>query len=180
MADQGSGVAGPPDREIDDSGKPRSVAIVSTIVITVILTMVAWRWYGDRSLSRRAMAAHMAIQQPYAAQMLEELGTLPDELRESSGLAVSRDSTWRPLVAQRSGDRSRTSTRSIHQGACSQLFASRTPMLRIREDMSSRPMSGGTLTTSSPHCLYVRCTSATTIGPRKSSGATLIVKPLAR
>jgi hypothetical protein len=40
--------------------------------------------------SQRALAAHLESRKAYAARVLEEVGVLPDELRESSGLTISR------------------------------------------------------------------------------------------
>lgn len=46
-------------------------------------------WIGQQ-LSSRARAAYFAQGQAYAPRVLQELGPLPRELREASGLAVSR------------------------------------------------------------------------------------------
>jgi hypothetical protein len=44
----------------------------------------------DSLRSQRELAAHLANGKAYAARVLEQIGVLPEELRESSGLAVSR------------------------------------------------------------------------------------------
>lgn len=59
------------------------------IVVAGLLVLVTWLWV-DRQLSQRALARHMERGKAYAARMLEEVGVVPDALRESSGLAVSR------------------------------------------------------------------------------------------
>ena len=51
--------------------------------------LMAWQWV-EGYLARRPFAAYMEAGKGRAARVLEEIGTLPDELRESSGLAVSR------------------------------------------------------------------------------------------
>jgi hypothetical protein len=53
------------------------------------LALVIWAllaWQGARA----ARQAHLERGRAYAATSLERLGTLPDELAESSGVAVSR------------------------------------------------------------------------------------------
>jgi hypothetical protein len=90
----------------------------------------------------------------YAAQKLEELGTLPDELRESSGLAVSRTQPGVLWSHNDSGDR--PNLYAIDSSG--RLLA----VVRITnadaqdwEDMSSGPCPAGFSTTNSPHCLYM-------------------------
>jgi hypothetical protein len=51
--------------------------------------LAAW-WSVDRWLTQRALAAHFENGKEFAARVLEEVGTVPDELRESSGVVVSR------------------------------------------------------------------------------------------
>jgi hypothetical protein len=51
--------------------------------------LLSW-WWLEHRLSQRALAAHFESIQEYAARVLETIAVLPDELRESSGLAISR------------------------------------------------------------------------------------------
>src|SRR5262245_318230 len=71
----------------------RTAAKVPVIVACVVLVggagLVSWQWV-DRWLSERALAAHLESGRDHAARVLEEIAVLPDELRESSGLAISR------------------------------------------------------------------------------------------
>lgn len=72
---------------------PRTAIAVTSIVACILvigsLGLLSWQWLGAR-WSQRALAAHLESRRPYAARVLEEVGVLPDELRESSGLAISR------------------------------------------------------------------------------------------
>jgi len=124
---------------------------VSTVVFVIILAFVMWRWVDP---SRRALAAHMQNGKAYAARVLDELGTLPDELRESSGLAVSRTQPGILWSHNDSGDR--PNLYAIDSSG--RLLA----IVRITnadaqdwEDMSSGPCPARLSTTNSPHCLYV-------------------------
>jgi hypothetical protein len=67
--------------------KPTSVVALALFVGSVGLA--AW-WGVDRWLTHRALAAHFANGKEFAARVLEEVGAVPDELRESSGVVVSR------------------------------------------------------------------------------------------
>jgi hypothetical protein len=68
---------------------PRTAIAVACILAIGSLGLLSWRWVGAW-WSQRALAAHFESRKPYAARVLEEIGVLPDELRESSGLAISR------------------------------------------------------------------------------------------
>ena len=63
--------------------------VLGRILIAAILVIAAWRLAAFWS-SQRALATHLDQGQAYAARALEPLGAVPDELRESSGVAVSR------------------------------------------------------------------------------------------
>jgi hypothetical protein len=63
--------------------------VVAGILFVARLGLLSWRWLGEWS-SQRALAAHFESGRAYAARVLEEVGVLPGELKESSGLAVSR------------------------------------------------------------------------------------------
>jgi hypothetical protein len=70
----------------------RTAAKARIILACVALAgagLVSWRWL-DQWLSQRALAAHLESGRDHTARVLEEMAVLPDELRESSGLAISR------------------------------------------------------------------------------------------
>jgi hypothetical protein len=64
---------------------------VSALAGVAILAsgLLAWHWLDDSSL-KRALAADLQAGRSSAPRLLEETGAVPDELRESSGLAISR------------------------------------------------------------------------------------------
>ena len=59
------------------------------LLATGLVGFIAWQLVEDL-LARRAIAAHNRTSRAYAARLLERIGTVPPELSESSGLAVSR------------------------------------------------------------------------------------------
>jgi hypothetical protein len=67
------------------------VARIALVLVGVVgcLGFFGWYWLEVQS-SQEALAAHLERTKPYAARVLEEVAVLPDELRESSGLAISR------------------------------------------------------------------------------------------
>jgi hypothetical protein len=66
-----------------------SIVVFTLAVVIGVLGIVSWRWV-DAWWSQRALAAHFESRKPYTARVIEEIGVLPDELRESSGVAISR------------------------------------------------------------------------------------------
>ena len=64
-------------------------SVPATVVFIGGLALLTWHWLDGWS-SQRALAAHFEGAQAYAAKVLEQVGVVPDELRESSGIAVSR------------------------------------------------------------------------------------------
>ncbi len=62
--------------------------LVSGLLVMGVVVLMTWRWV-DWYLSQQT-SAHPQTGKTDAARVLEVVGTLPDELRESSGLAVSR------------------------------------------------------------------------------------------
>jgi hypothetical protein len=62
---------------------------VSGVLVMGAVVLMTWR-SPDAYVSPPASAGHLQTEKVHAARVLEVLGTLPDELRESSGLAVSR------------------------------------------------------------------------------------------
>src|SRR5688572_7607336 len=67
----------------------KAAVIVACVVLAGGAGFVSWRWV-DEWLSQRALAAHLESGRDHAARVLEEIAVLPDELRESSGLVISR------------------------------------------------------------------------------------------
>jgi hypothetical protein len=70
-------------------GVVRAVIVLTGVVVIGIGGVTSWRWV-EGYLNRRAFTAYMEAGKARAARRLEEIGNLPGELRESSGLAVSR------------------------------------------------------------------------------------------
>lgn len=64
-------------------------SVLATVLVVGSLTFLGWHWLDGWS-SQRALLAHVEAAQAYAAKVLEQVGVVPDELRESSGIAVSR------------------------------------------------------------------------------------------
>ena len=62
-------------------------ALASAVIVGTGL--LAWHWLID-SVNERALAAGLSASRNLAPRVLEETGAVPDELKESSGLAVSR------------------------------------------------------------------------------------------
>jgi hypothetical protein len=131
----------------------KAVAVVSSIVVAVILTVVVWHWV-DRHQTDRALTAHMEKGKAYPARMLEELGPLPDELRESSGLAVSRTQPGVLWSHNDSGDGP-----NLYAINSSGRLLAVVPVTNADaqdwEDMASGPCPAGLSTPKSPYCLYV-------------------------
>lgn len=67
----------------------RARGVVSSVVVVGILALSTWAWIHTER-SQRTFDSYMESGKPYAARVIDELAVLPDELRESSGLAVSR------------------------------------------------------------------------------------------
>jgi len=66
----------------------RTVSALLGVVI-VVSGLIAIHLLGEPS-SQRALAADLAAGRSSAPRVLEEVGAVPDELKESSGLAISR------------------------------------------------------------------------------------------
>ena len=65
----------------------KTVPVLASVVLAGSLGFLTWQWVNQSS--QRALAAALAGKE-YAARVLEEVGAVPDELQESSGLAISR------------------------------------------------------------------------------------------
>ena len=66
----------------------RTVSALASVVI-VWSGLLAVHLLGE-SPSQRALAAGLRVGKSAAPRILEQVGVVPDELRESSGLAISR------------------------------------------------------------------------------------------
>ena len=67
----------------------RTASLLAAAVLLAGVGILGWH-HVDRWLAQRALAAHFESGKEYAARVLEEVGVVPDELRESSGVVVSR------------------------------------------------------------------------------------------
>src|SRR5262245_23653064 len=70
------------------------IAVARTVpaIVTVALVsggLLTWHWFDDSALER-ALAADLKAGRSSAPRLLKEVGAVPDQLRESSGLAISR------------------------------------------------------------------------------------------
>ena len=132
---------------------PRAVAAVSGLVA---LGLVAWAWL-DRQVSQRALASHLENGKAYSARVLEELGVLPDELRESSGLAVSRTQPGVLWSHNDSGDGPNLYAIDL-SGRLLATIPVANAVARDWEDMASGPCPAGFRATTSLEgaaCLYL-------------------------
>ena len=66
----------------------KTVPVVASVVLAGSLGFLTWQWLNQSS--QGALAAALEAGKAYAARVLEEVGAVPDELKESSGLAISR------------------------------------------------------------------------------------------
>ena len=69
--------------------KSASVRLPLSFFVGTVSGSLTWHWLDGWS-SQRALAAHFEGGKAYARAVLEEVGVVPDELQESSGLAISR------------------------------------------------------------------------------------------
>ena len=67
----------------------KAVAAGSGFAVAGMIGFATWAWV-DRQRAQRELDVHFENGKAYAARVLEEIGEVPDELTESSGLAVSR------------------------------------------------------------------------------------------
>jgi len=65
----------------------RTISALASAAI-VVSGLLAWQWAADSP--EKAMAASLRAGRSSAPRVLQETGAVPDELRESSGLAISR------------------------------------------------------------------------------------------
>jgi hypothetical protein len=134
--------------------KPTSVTTLALLVGSVGLA--AW-WGVERWLTNRALAAHFANGKEFAARVLEEVGAVPDELRESSGIVVSRTQPGVFWSHNDSGDGPNLYAIDISGRLLARVTVTNA-MARDWEDISSGPCpaGGGTAGPAQPSaCLYV-------------------------
>ena len=136
-----------------------SVAKITTAVATAVLLGILGlaTWSGvERWLTQRALAAHIANGKEFAARVLEEVGAVPDELRESSGVVVSRTQPGVLWSHNDSGDGPNLYAIDISGRLLAKVAVSNA-MARDWEDISAGPCptADGTASAQPSPCLYV-------------------------
>jgi DNA-binding beta-propeller fold protein YncE len=134
---------------------PRRAVVAAFFSLTVIagLGLLASPWLEEQQAGR-ALAAHLEQGTRYAARALEVLGTLPAELNESSGLAVSRNQPGVLWSHNDSGDG--PTVYAIDQsGRLLAVVPLAGAAARDWEDMSSGPCPAGSAAAASESCLYL-------------------------
>jgi uncharacterized membrane protein len=66
----------------------RARSVVAVLVLAGVLLFFGWRWLDD--YLARAPAGRSESGELHTPRLLEEVAVLPGELKESSGIAVSR------------------------------------------------------------------------------------------
>jgi DNA-binding beta-propeller fold protein YncE len=155
---------------------PRAVvAAFLSLILIVVLGLLVAPWLERRQI-RRALAAHMEQGTRYAARMLERLGTLPPELNESSGLAISRSQPGVLWSHNDSGD-----APTIYAIDESGRLLATVPIAaadaRDWEDMSSGPCPASVTAAASESCLYL-ADIGDNEGVRKSVTVYVVVEPI--
>jgi hypothetical protein len=82
----------------------RALSVVAILVPAGVLLFFGWRWLDD-DLARRALAARLQSGELHTPRLLEEVAVLPGDLKESSGIAVSRSQPGVLWSHNDSGDR---------------------------------------------------------------------------
>ena len=133
----------------------RTALVLVCVVLIASLLLWSWRWV-EEWLSQRALAAHFESGKAYAARKLEEVGVLPDELRESSGLAISRTQPGVLWSHNDSGDGPNLYAVDI-SGKLLAEFKVANALARDWEDISAGPCPTGMLKNeaSQGECLYL-------------------------
>ncbi len=116
---------------------PKISTAVAAAVLVGILGLAAW-WGVERWLTHRALAVHFAEGKEFAVRVLEEVGAVPDELRESSGVVVSRTQPGVLWSHNDSGDGPNLYAIDI-TGRLLARFTITNAMARDWEDISSGP-----------------------------------------
>ena len=135
-----------------------AVWAIAGLAIVGVIGLVVWTRQDERR-ARRERAAYLESQKPYAARVLEVVGAVPDELAESSGVAVSRAQPGVLWSHNDSGDGPNVYAMSLS----GQLLAT----VRLTgaaaddwEDIAAGPCPASVLVTTSaergaPNCLYL-------------------------
>jgi hypothetical protein len=156
---------------------PPRVVLALFLLLTVVagLGLVAPPWL-ERQQAGRALAAHQKQGARYAARVLERLGTLPAELNESSGLAISRSQPGVFWSHNDSGD-----APTIYAIDQSGRLLATVPIAgaeaRDWEDMSSGPCPASFSAGPSQTCLYLADTGDND-RVRTSLAVYVVVEPL--
>jgi hypothetical protein len=134
----------------------RAGAALSGLVVVGTVAFLVWAWTSRQR--RNAFDAYIESRKPYAAKALEEVGVLPDELRESSGLAVSRTQPGVVWSHNDSGDGPRLYAIDL-SGHLLATIPVANAAARDWEDMASGPCPNSLQATTSPPstaaCLYL-------------------------
>ena len=144
-----------------------------------ILALIVWVWV-DRQSTERAFDTYIESRKASAARVLEVLGEVPDELRESSGLAVSRTQPGVLWSHNDSGDG--PSLYAIDMaGRLLAIVPVADAVARDWEDMASGPCPAGLLATT-PRQAVSSCLYLADIGDndqvRKELTVYVVVEPL--
>ncbi|HEU4693388.1 MAG TPA: hypothetical protein VFS23_33725 [Vicinamibacterales bacterium] len=136
---------------------------VAAAVLVGILGLAAW-WGVERWLTHRALAVHFAEGKEFAVRVLEEVGAVPDELRESSGVVVSRTQPGVLWSHNDSGDGPNLYAIDI-TGRLLARFSITNAMARDWEDISSGPCPANVAAAQPAQpsgCLYIADTGDNT------------------
>ena len=134
----------------------RITTVIAGAVLVGILGLVAWSGV-DRWLTHRALAMHFAEGKEFAARVLEEVGAVPDELKESSGVVVSRTQPGVLWSHNDSGDGPNLYAIDS-SGRLLARFTIANAMARDWEDISSGPCPANVATAQPAQpsgCLYI-------------------------
>ena len=155
--------------------KSKVLAPVSGLAVVGILALTAWAFL-DEQRSQRALDAHLESGKAYAARVLEQIGVLPDVLRESSGLAVSRTQPGVLWSHNDSGD----GPNLYAIDSSGRLLAIITVANAANidwEDMASGPCPASLLAKTTSRCLYLADTGDND-RVRKELTVYVVVEPL--
>jgi hypothetical protein len=161
------------------SARPKKVlAPVSGLALVGIFALTTWAFL-DEQRSQRALDKHLENGKAYAARV-EQIGVLPDVLRESSGLAVSRTQPGVLWSHNDSGDGPHLYAIDP-SGRLLATIAVANAVAMDWEDMASGPcpasLAATTTTTTTSGCLYL-ADSGDNDGVRKELTVYVVVEPL--
>jgi hypothetical protein len=128
---------------------------VSSLASVVLVASVLFAWHVTSDMSsRRALAADLGAGRSSAPRVLEEVGVVPEELRESSGLAISRTQPGVLWSHNDSGDGPNLYAIDI-SGKLLGVFRVTGAMARDWEDISSGPCPAEVATLERKECLFI-------------------------